>query len=260
MSKKSELNVALVQAPLVWENPSANRDYFSKRIEEIKPGTDLIILPEMFTTGFTMTPKNVANSQGNETIAWMKEQASVKQAAILGSIAFYKSGNYYNKMCFVAPNGKIVDYDKRHTFTFAGEDKIYKAGKMKVIVNYGGFKICPLICYDLRFPVWSRNTENYDVLVYVANWPKPRVNAWDALLKARAIENMAYCIGVNRIGSDNNGHEYLGHSAIYDSLGERMVFSEKEEVLYGTLQKEHINTVRENLKFLEDRDSFTVIP
>lgn len=251
-----ELIIALVQSPLFWENPERNRKMFSKKIETISDQVDLIILPEMFTTGFTMHPENIDAKEGIQTVKWMQRQAAKKNAAIVGSMVFQENGRYYNRLHFVEPDSGLNTYDKRHTFTLAGEDKVYNAGEKKVLVEYKGFRLYPLICYDLRFPVWSRNTENYDALLYVANWPKPRSTAWDTLLKARAIENMAYCIGVNRIGQDKTGHEYIGHSAVYDCLGEQLVFSEKEAVLQVTLSKEHIKSTRDKLKFLDDRDHF----
>ncbi|WP_394748351.1 amidohydrolase [Spongiimicrobium salis] len=256
MSK--ELRVALIQAPLIWENPDANLSYFSEKIEALRAEVDLVVLPEMFTTGFTMTPHHLNENEGSKGLKWMLSMAKQKEIALVGSIAFFEKGTYANRLFFVLPNGDYSYYDKRHTFTLAGEDKVYMAGRKKLIVDYKGFKICPLICYDLRFPVWARNVEDYDLVLYVANWPEPRVAAWDTLLKARAIENMAYCIGVNRVGIDESGHAYVGHSAVYDPLGEQLVFSEKETVLYATLSIERIAQTREKLKFLNDRDSFTV--
>ncbi|WP_422083128.1 amidohydrolase [Ulvibacterium sp.] len=251
-----ELKIALVQSPLFWEDPERNRKMFSKKLDAISNEADLIVLPEMFTTAFTMYPKNISEKEGIRTVEWMQRQAAGKNAALVGSIVFQEDGKYFNRLYFVEPDGGINTYDKRHTFTLAGEDKVYNAGEKKVLVKYKGFRFYPLICYDLRFPVWSRNTENYDALLYVANWPKPRIAAWDTLLKARAIENMAYCIGVNRIGRDDTGHEYVGHSAVYDCLGEQLVFSEKETILQVTLSREHIETTRNKLKFLDDRDHF----
>lgn len=253
-----ELNVALIQAPLVWEDPERNRALFSQKIAEIKAGVHLIVLPEMFTTGFTMSPDNIALAESRRTVHWMQEEASKKNAAIVGSTVFQEAGAFFNRLFFVEPDQTVSYYDKRHTFTLAGEDKVYSAGSEKLIVNYRGFAICPMVCYDLRFPVWARNVENYDVLLYVANWPKPRINAWDNLLKARAIENMCYCIGVNRVGEDRSGHSYCGHSAVYDTLGEELVFSTEETMLYTTLRREHISTTRNQLKFLDDRDPFTL--
>jgi len=256
MSEK--LKIALVQTPIFWENPTLNRAMLSDKINTISSDIDLIILPEMFTTAFSMNPYNIPHSEGKETINWMQQIADEKQVAITGSILYFEDNNYYNRLFFVEPDTKISFYDKRHTFTLAGETKAYKAGNLKIIINYKGFKICPLICYDLRFPVWARNTENYDILLYVANWPRPRINAWDILLKARAIENMAYCIGVNRVGKDELGHEYPGHSAVYDVLGKELLFSTQEEIITTTLSKEHIETKRNKLKFLADKDDFTL--
>tara|TARA_R110000868_G_scaffold4486_3_gene28154 strand:+ start:1360 stop:2136 length:777 start_codon:yes stop_codon:yes gene_type:complete len=256
MSEK--LKVALIQTSLVWENPELNRARLLEKINIITSNVDLIILPEMFTSGFTMHPEKLEEDEGQKTILWMRKIASEKKAAITGSIVYSENSTFYNRLFFIEENGKISSYDKRHTFTLAGESDVYEAGNSKEIIAYKGFKICPLICYDLRFPVWSRNNDDYDVLLYVANWPKPRINAWDTLLKARAIENMAYCIGVNRIGTDEVGHEYPGHSAVYDVLGNEVVFSKNEEIIYATLSKEQIIETREKLKFLEDRDEFSL--
>jgi predicted amidohydrolase len=253
-----ELKVALIQSPLVWENPEANRALFSNKMEAIPPDVDLVVLPEMFSTGFTMAPENIDREEGERTLEWMKSTAISRQVALVGSVSFFVEKNYVNRLFFVHPSGLVEHYDKRHTFTLAGEDKVYRAGVDRLVVDYKGFRFCPLICYDLRFPVWARNTENFDVLLYVANWPNKRINAWDILLRARAIENMVYCIGANRVGTDASGHEYSGHSAVYDSLGETVVFSEAETILYATLKREHLEKNREHLKFLQDRDSFSL--
>ncbi|MCM4166730.1 Omega-amidase YafV [Arenibacter antarcticus] len=254
----TELHIALVQCPLVWEDPVANRENLERIILSLSSSIDLIVLPEMFTTGFTMTPANIAREEGEKTVEWMQAMATLKNAALVGSIVFAEGEHYYNRLWFVEPDNKIASYNKRHTFTLAGEDKVYTAGENRLLINFRGFRIFPLICYDLRFPVWARNTEGYDVLIYVANWPEKRIAAWDALLKARAIENMAYVIGVNRVGTDNYGHEYVGHSAVYDVLGNTLVCSKVATVLYATLDKEHIETQREKLRFLEDRDQFSL--
>lgn len=258
--ESQELKVALVQTNLIWENPAQNRTQLAEKINAITATVDIIVLPEMFTSGFTMNPQNVAETMDGETITWLKELAKSKNAAITGSLVISENGNHYNRSVFVLPSGKIETYDKKHTFTLAGEHEVFKAGTSKNSIQYKGWKICPLICYDLRFPVWARNVEDYDVLLYVANWPKPRVNAWDALLKARAIENMSYCIGVNRVGLDANSHEYCGHSAAYDVLGEQItsITPNKEETEIVTLTKEHIATYRNKLKFLDDKDAFTL--
>lgn len=254
----TELQIALIQSPLSWEQPEVNRKAFSRKLEMLADRTDLVVLPEMFTTGFTMTPEHINEEEGHRTLVWMQAEAAKTNAAICGSMVFREDGHYYNRLFFVGPEGEQLTYDKRHTFTLAGEHKVYTAGRSKQLIEYRGFRICPLICYDLRFPVWSRNVEGYDLLLYVANWPGPRVQAWDALLKARAIENMAYCAGVNRVGTDTNGHVYVGHSAVYDALGNNLVFSEEETILYTGLSLAHIRETRESLKFLNDRDAFTL--
>tara|TARA_Y100001963_G_C6738088_1_gene427420 strand:+ start:247 stop:1032 length:786 start_codon:yes stop_codon:yes gene_type:complete len=259
--EQNTLHVAIIQADLVWENPNQNRENFTKKIEEITQDVDIIVLPEMFTSGFTMTPEHIAETEEGETIIWMKKMAFQKQAAIVGSVAIKDNNHYYNRLFFVHPNGLVDTYDKKHTFTLAGEDKVYKRGNSKVIVNYKGFKIQPLICYDLRFPVWSRIAkEDYDVLIYVANWPKIRVHAWNVLLQARAIENMSYCIGVNRVGLDANNYEYSGHSAVYDALGKKLsnIQPNIEGVEIIVLNKKHIDDVRSKLRFLDDKDSFSL--
>ncbi len=255
------LKIAIIQSDLVWENPERNRQNFAEKIKQITESIDVIVLPEMFTSGFTMNPDHVFETMNGKTIEWMKEIAKRANAAICGSFVVSENYQYYNRFAFATPDGDIESYDKRHTFTLAGEDKVYKAGTKKVIIDYKGWKLCPLVCYDLRFPVWARNVENYDVLLYVANWPKPRINAWDVLLKARAIENMSYCIGVNRVGLDNKNYEYSGHSAAYDGLGNLLTSlkNDKEGIEVVSLDKKHVSTIRNKLKFLDDRDTFTVM-
>ena len=253
------MKVALIQAPLVWENPKQNRNYFEDKINSIRETIDLIVLPEMFTSGFTMNPKAVAESMQGETVSWLQALAKAKNAAITGSLVIEENGNFYNRLVFVFPSGAIKTYDKKHLFTLAGEDKAYTSGTQKILIEYQGFKICPLICYDLRFPVFARNTEEYDVLIYVANWPKPRINAWDALLKARAIENMCYTIGVNRIGEDPNKHDYPGHSQVIDELGNYLIEPQEiEGVFITTLNKNSLEANRQKFGFLNDRDAFTM--
>ena len=254
------LNVALIQTSLVWESPKINRRLLNDKINTIPTGVDLIVLPELFTSGFTMNPELVAETMTGETIVWLMKLAKEKDAAIMGSLVISENNNFYNRMVCVEPSGVITTYDKRHTFTLAGEHKVYTAGTEKVIFNYKGWKICPLVCYDLRFPVWARNVENYDLLIYVANWPKVRIKAWDALLQARAIENMTYCIGVNRVGLDGNNHEYSGHSVVYDVLGNRMDNLSENEAATAivVLEKESLTKYREKLNFLNDRDNFSL--
>jgi predicted amidohydrolase len=253
------LKISLIQTPLVWEDPLANLHAFDKKLEALYGTTDLVIIPEMFTTGFSMKPENIASSYS--IYDWMKDHAVAGDFAIYGSVMFLKdSGQYCNRGIFMKPDGDFTIYDKRHTFTLAGESNIYDAGGKPVLAIYKDWTFNLQICYDLRFPVFARNVQDYDVVIYVANWPVPRVNAWDALLKARAIENMAYCIGVNRIGTDGTGMDYSGHSQVYDVLGHEMIQHpwETEETQTVTLDKEHIKLYRAKLKFLEDRDAFTL--
>jgi len=253
------MKVALIQSALVWENPEANRLYFEEKINAIEEEVNLVVLPEMFTTGFTMNPAAVAEPMNGQTVQWMQTLAKANNCAITGSIVIEEDSNFYNRMLFVFPSGEIQHYDKRHLFTLAGENKVYLRGAQKLIVDYLGWKICLLICYDLRFPVFSRNTENYDLLIYVANWPKTRIKAWDSLLVARAIENMSYTIGVNRIGTDDNGYEYTGHSQVLDGLGDCLIAPrESEAVLIATLDQSKLMAVRKKLDFLSDRDSFEI--
>ena len=256
---EESIKIAVVQARLVWENPSKNRALFAEKIKATATDVDVIILPEMFTTGFTMNPDNIALSEDAATLNWMRQMANESGSAIVGSIVYREKEQNYNRLFFVNPDGSASSYDKRHTFTLAGEDKKYNAGTEQLLVSYKGFTFCPLICYDLRFPIWSRNTMDYDVLLYVANWPNTRIDAWDTLLKARAIENMAYSIGVNRIGTDANGLSYTGHSAVYDTLGKQLSFSDGEDVLEVTLSKKHIIETRQKLGFLNDRDAFSLL-
>ncbi len=254
------MKIALVQTSLTWENPMENRSHLNQKINGFSAAVDLIVLPEMFSSGFTMHPEAVAETMQGETISWLQHLAKAKECAITGSLVIEENGSYYNRLVFVFPNGDIQTYDKRHLFTLAGENKVYAAGKDKLIVEYKGFKICPLICYDLRFPVFARNTDDYDVLIYVANWPKPRINAWDILLKARAVENMSYAIGVNRIGTDENKHDYVGHSQVVDFMGNYILEPQEADTVYIVeLDKAQLMEARQRLAFLNDRDSFELI-
>jgi predicted amidohydrolase len=253
------MKIALIQSTLVWENPTANRNYFEEKINTITEKVDLIVLPEMFTSGFTMNPASVAESMQGETVVWLKILAKAKKCAITGSLIITENNTFYNRMLFVFPSGEVQFYDKKHLFSLAGEDKVYTSGTQKVIVDYLGWKICPLICYDLRFPVFSRNVEDYDLLLYVASWPKPRINAWDILIKARSVENMCYTIGVNRNGIDNNNFEYVGHSQAVDFLGNYILEpQENEGVFIVELDKEKMVLTRQKLNFLGDKDSFEI--
>ena len=253
------MKVALVQSSIVWEDPKSNRYFYEEKINALTEQVDLIVLPEMFTTGFTMNPSAVAETMQGETMQWLQSLAKAKKCAITGSLIIKEGENLFNRLVFVFPNGELQFYDKRHLFTLAGEDKVYTSGKEKLIVDYLGWKICPLVCYDLRFPVFARNTENYDLLLYVANWPKPRINAWDILIKARSVENMCYTIGVNRVGLDSNNLEYIGHSQVVDYLGNSILEpQESEAVFIVELNKDKMLETRKKLGFLNDLDSFEI--
>lgn len=254
-----KLKTAIIQEDLIWENPGSNLKNFQNKIKSLSSEVDLIVLPEMFSTGFSMNAKQLAEKKDGTSFGWMQEMAKYKDAAVTGSLIIEENGKYYNRLFFVFPDGDFKEYNKRHTFTLAGEHETYSSGEKRLIVSFRGWKICPLVCYDLRFPVWSRNTEDYDILIYVANWPRVRTSAWDILLKARAIENLCYCIGVNRVGKDGNALEYSGHSAVYDPLGEQISDIPNREVEFQQeidLDKNHLRETREKLKFLQDRDRF----
>jgi predicted amidohydrolase len=253
------MKIALFQTNLIWENPAENRKLIEQQLVDLKELVDLIVLPEMFTSGFTMNPENVAETMQGETIFWMKSLALERDCAICGSLVIQENNCFYNRFIFVHPNGKIDFYDKRHLFSLAGEHDKYEKGISKVVIDYKGWKICPQVCYDLRFPAFSRNQENFDLLLYVANWPKPRTNAWDILLKARAVENMCYVIGVNRIGFDTNNHEYIGHSQVIDELGNQMLdAAENQGVFKVELDKNKMLATRNKLNFLSDKDEFEI--
>lgn len=253
------MKISLIQTSLAWEDAKTNRANFETLINSITEPTDLIVLPEMFSTAFTMHPENVAETMDGETAQWIKGMAAAKGCAITGSVVIEEDGKYFNRMLFALPDGEIKTYDKRHLFSLAGEDKTYTAGADRLVIEYRGWKICPLVCYDLRFPVFSRNTEEFDLLLYVANWPAPRVLAWDTLLRARAIENMCHVVGVNRVGQDDNGHNYLGHSQVFDALGGTLVApTETEGIFTIALDKESMLETRKRFPFLNDRDSFSL--
>lgn len=251
------MKVVLVQTPLVWEDPGANRAYFSNLLASKR--ADLFVLPEMFTSGFTMNASGVAEKMNGPTVLWMLETASTIGAAIAGSVIIKDGVAFRNRFLFATPDGKLEYYDKRHLFTLAGEDRIFKKGLQKKVITYQSWKICLQVCYDLRFPAFSRNIENYDLLIYVANWPEPRIYAWDQLLKARAIENMCYVVGVNRTGIDGMGLYYPGHSQVIDYLGHEIVTANEMEGMfdalldYPTMQK-----TRKKLGFLNDKDKIRV--
>ena len=261
LNMKNLLKIASLQVDIVWESPQSNIEKYTAMINSIATDVDVIILPEMFSTGFSMNPSICAETMDGKSVAWMQEMASQKQVAIMGTLAIKENDRFYNRFVFVNPRGEIGIMNKRHLFSYGGEGKVYSSGKERLVIDYKGWKICPMICYDLRFPVWTRNANDYDVLIFMANWPKPRINAWDALLKARAIENMCYTIGVNRVGVDGNKLEYIGHTQVIDTLGNIVSDSveEKEMAIVTTIDRKILIETRRKFQFLNDRDLFEIL-
>lgn len=257
--QKSTLDLALIQSHLHWEDPEANFKHLGQQIEAC-PTADLILLPEMFTTGFTMQPKELGEQSEGPTLAWLRAWAQKKDAAISGSIIVQEEEEYYNRLYFVFPDGDYRTYNKRHLFSLAGEEKVYTPGRAPLFVHYKGWHINPQICFDLRFPVWCRNTRSVDLQFFVANWPARRAYAWQTLLPARAIENLCYVAGLNRVGADGNGVEHSGDSAVYDALGKkiRALTPNQEGIAVIRLEKGHLEETRQRFSFLEDRDQFTL--
>lgn len=257
-----DLSLAVIQQDIAWENKEENLSMFTKSIQQIKsehPVVDLMVLPEMFTTGFTMQPYPVAETMSGATVAWMKEISVETEAAICGSIIIEENGSFFNRFILVKPNQEIGYYDKKHLFAYAGEDKMFTPGKSKVKFEYKGWNIQPFICYDLRFPVWCRNTELNDIMIFVANWPSTRIGHWNCLLPARAIENQCYVIGVNRVGTDLNQLNYNGQSAVYDPSGQCILALKDQsgfEIVH--LEKSKIEAVRSQTPFWKDADRFTL--
>lgn len=259
----SKLTVTLIQTALYWENPTANRAMLEEKIHQIDNPTDLIVLPEMFTTGFTMNAPAVAEPMNLTTFKWMKQMAAHTQAVVTGSYVVHEAGQYYNRLIWMQPDGTFDYYDKRHLFRMAQEHEHYGAGQRRIVKEWKGFRICPLICYDLRFPVWSRNypTNSYDVLLYVANWPAVRSVPWQTLLRARAIENLSYVLGVNVVGNDPKGNHYSGDSAVIDFGGQALAAQAGHEaVITQTLDLEALRAFRERFPAYLDADQFEIHP
>jgi len=257
------LRVTLIQSELAWHDPQANRLAFERLIAPLAGTTDLIVLPEMFTTGFTMAAEQMAEPANGPTLAWMRELAARAGAVIAGSVATADAGHYYNRLLWVRPDGTHEHYDKRHLFRMAREQEHYAPGERRLIVELQGWKVCPLVCYDLRFPVWSRNrigtNQGYDLVLYIANWPERRRYAWQTLLKARAIENLSYCVGVNRVGQDGRDFNYTGDSAAIDFLGQPMTEpAEAAFVATVTLDRAALDEFRTRFPAHLDSDEFRV--
>lgn len=254
------MKLALIQAPLVWEDVEQNTAYFKNKLNHIEAGTDLVVLPEMFTSGFTMNPERVFMTMEDTFIQELQTCCKTHHFALTGSVVIKEDNQFFNRLFFILPTGEFHTYDKRHLFSLAGEEKVYTPGADRLIIEYNGWKICPLVCYDLRFPAFARNVgEAYDLLLYVASWPDQRIYAWDTLLKARAIENMSYVIGVNRCGEDQNDNQYTGHSQAIDYMGQYLISPLEDEVIrYVVLDKAAQDKARNRFAFLKDADAIEI--
>jgi len=267
----SGLGFTLIQTRLHWENKNANMEMLEQKIHAIKEATHVVVLPEMFSTGFSMKPEQFAETMNGTTVQWMKKTAASKKIILTGSVIIEDDGKYFNRLVWMLPDGQYGYYDKRHLFAYGEEDKHYSAGTKRLIASVNGWKINLMVCYDLRFPVWSRQSPpsqgegrgealEYDVLIYVANWPERRNIAWKSLLRARAIENQCYVIGVNRVGNDGNDIYYSGDSMVIDPLGEILYEKANEEDVFTIqLSKEHLIEVREKFQFWRDADGFEIL-
>lgn len=255
------LSCTSVQLDILWHAPEENRKRLDQKLDLLTSPTDIVILPEMFTTGFTMEAAAHAEHMDGPTMTWMAAQAEKINAVICGSLIIEESGKYFNRFIWMYPGGMYHSYDKRHLFKMAGEHEVYTPGEERQMITHKGWKICPMICYDLRFPVWSRNDEQYDLLIYVANWPEKRIHHWRSLIQARAIENQAFVIGVNRYGTDENGHTYSGDTCVADPISEAWLYhnNQGEEIHTITLSGDHLIKTREKLPFLVDQDEYKIL-
>jgi omega-amidase len=262
----STLTVTTIQPDLQWEDKAANLRRLEEKIDSIGVHTELVVLPEMFSTGFSMAPESLAEPMDGPTVDWMRTIAARKKIILTGSLIIAEEGHYFNRLIWMLPNGQYGYYDKRHRFAYAGENEHYTAGSRRLIASVKGWKVLLLVCYDLRFPVWSRQalTEpdlEYDLIIYVANWPERRSLAWKTLLQARAIENQSYVVGVNRVGADGNLVMHSGDSMIIDPLGEILYHgAAKEEVFTQTLHKDKLEEIRQRFPFWKDADHFNIEP
>ena len=259
MSDKPDLELALIQTSLVWQDPAANRAHFASLLEQAR-GADLVVLPEMFSTGFSMDSAELAEPEDGPTSQWLRDQAQALQAVVTGSLIIQAAdGCYRNRLLWARPDGSLAHYDKRHLFRMAGEHKHYSAGTQQVLLEVRGWQVRPLICYDLRFPVWSRDPQHTDLLLYTANWPAARRNHWNRLLPARAIENLCYVAAVNRIGEDGKGYAYSGDSQVLDYQGEQLLApGAADGVFRVTLKAAELAAYREHFPAHMDADSFSL--
>jgi omega-amidase len=261
----STLTITTIQTALHWEDKTANLQMLEQKINAIKEKTEIVVLPEMFSTGFSMKPEELAETMEGDTVQWMKRVSSERKIILTGSVIIKENNSYHNRLIWMLPNGEYGYYDKRHLFGYAGEDDHYTPGTKRLIASVKGWKIHLLVCYDLRFPVWARQQSQpegpeYDLLIYVANWPQRRAHAWKTLLQARAIENQCYVVGVNRVGKDGNDIEHSGDSMIIDALGEVLYAKNQDEDIYTvTLDRTSLEDTRAKLPFLKDADEFMII-
>lgn len=254
-----DLTIAYLQFNVQWHDWEANISIVERHLEKLSDSIDLLILPEAFSSGFTMSPGKIAQHMDGPVVCWMTSIAKTRNCTVIGSVMISDDGALFNRLICAHSNGAISHYDKRHLFTFAGEDEEYTAGSHRLQFNIRDWTICPLICYDLRFPVWSRNNDNYDVLVYSASWPSARIGAWQALLRARAIENQAYTIGVNRTGRDNNDFQYSGASEVFDMAGDSLqLCGSEDQMRVIILSKSNLNSYRSKYNFLADMDRYII--
>lgn len=257
----ANLRVTMIQADLAWQAPITNRRNLAAHFRGLAGHTDLIVLPEMFTTGFTMDAAGLAETMDGETVHWLREESAAWGCAITGSIIVRDGSRHYNRLLFAKPDGTLEHYDKRHLFRMANEQKHFAAGTHRKLIEFKGWRLCPQVCYDLRFPVWSRNRGDYDALLYVANWPARRRVAWSALLKARAIENVCYAVGVNRVGKDGNGATYAGDSAVYDFMGRSLGGDHGGDFVETVvLDREALEMYRKEFPAHLDADDFELKP
>ena len=256
-----DLTVSFIQTALHWHDAAASRAAFDRHLAQLAAPTDLIVLPEMFSTGFSMDAAGQAEPMSGPTVAWLRETAAAHRAVVTGSVIIEEGGAYYNRLLWARPDGRLSHYDKRHLFTLAGEQRTYAPGRARLVEEWRGWRICPLICYDLRFPVWSRNrpAAPYDLLLYVANWPAVRRTAWTTLLRARALENVACALGVNRVGRDGLGHDYAGDSALIDAQGNYLVEAHDHDGAFThTLRRAGLDEFRTRFGALNDGDDFVL--
>ncbi len=257
-----KLRLTLVQDELIWQDAAANRRHFEQLLAPLAGSTDLVVLPEMFTTGFTMAPERVAEAEQGASLAWMREQARRLDAAVCGSIAVRSARGFCNRLYWVDPQGGVSYYDKRHLFRMGGEHEHYQSGSERPSLEYRGWRIRPIVCYDLRFPVWCRNDDNYDLLLCVANWPAARRQPWRLLLQARAVENLCYVAGVNRVGRDGMGLDYSGDSLLVDFKGQLLVDGADAAPMLATaeLERSALQAFRQRFPAWQDADSFRLEP